>query len=172
MLADQVRIYCDKPGAFHGTKDRRKHWIETFEWDGKAWESMPPERSRHSDNHDAEVLHRTSEVAITTDGEAFGYAYRVWPWQTRRFGPAPSRTLNGFEILKVAINLRTGAQLQAELGDDYTISHRTYEMRCPCRESLPVRRERLHRILDQVRISGVPGELSLSLLERAVQDRS
>lgn len=171
-MVDQVRIYCDEPGVFHGTTHRRKHWIETFAWDGEKWESMPPERSRRSDGHDAEVLHRTSEVAVTTDGEAFGYAYRVWPWQSRRFGPAPSRTLNGFEVMKVAINLRTGAQLQAELGDDYTISHSTYQMRCPCGEPLAVRRERLHRLLDQVRTSGVTGVLSLSQLDQALRDYS
>jgi hypothetical protein len=171
-VVDQVQIYCDEPGAVHGTTQRHKHWIETFEWNGQTWESKPPERSRQSGGHGSEVLHRTSEVAITTCGEAIGYAYRVVPWSSRRFGPAPSRVHNGYEVVKVAIDLSTGAQLQAELGDDYYIDHSTYEMRCPCGKSLSVRRERLHRILDQVRTSGVTGELSLSLLERAVQDHS
>lgn len=171
-MVDQVQIYCDEPGAFHGTTRRRKHRIETFEWNGERWESEPPERARQSGGHGSEVLHRTSEVAITTCGEAIGYAYRVVPWSTRRFGPAPSRVLNGYEVVKVAIDLSTGAELQAELGDNYRIDHRTYEMRCPCGKALPVRRERLHRILDQVQTSGVTGELSLSLLEQAVQRRS
>ncbi|MGP5053000.1 hypothetical protein ACTXI9_16015 [Brachybacterium alimentarium] len=168
-MFDRVQIYCDELGVTHGTTHRRKQWIETFKWDGKAWESTPPPRSRLSGGDEAEVLHRTSEVAVTTEGEAFGYAYRVLRLKTRRFGQPPSRIFNGYEVLKVAINLRNGEELQAELGDDYRIDHRTYEMRCPCGKTLPVRRERLHRILDQVRTSGATDELSLSLLERAVQ---
>lgn len=168
-MTDTIRIYCAELGRFHGTANPRRQQIETFRKVGNSWQTSPPPRSRVPSGESSEILHRTSEVAVTTDGDAVGYAFRYAPLGPRRWGRAPTLTAHGREVIKVAIDLRTGTEMQADLGQDYMIDHVTYEMKCPCKSKADPGKQMLMRILDAVASSGEPPELSLEQLRTFIR---
>lgn len=169
-MIDTIKFYCAEPGPIHGISKPRPQWIDTFRKLGTfCWQTVPPERTRLGSRTSSEILHRTSEVAITTDGVALRYAYKYVPTGAQKWGGDSPLEVRGREIMKVPIDLRTGREYEAELGTDYWIDHVTYEMRCRCGKSVPARRERLHRILDRLRATGLTDSLSLAQLELALQ---
>lgn len=168
-MNEQIRIYCAEPGAFHGRPAPRPHWIDTFQRTNGSWETVPPTRARARAQSKGEVLHRTSEVAVTTEGEALRYAFKYSPSVGKRWGGTSLEAVNDREVIKVAIDLRTGAEHEAQRELDYQIDHVTYEMRCPCGTTVSVRRERLHPMLDKVAAADPGRELPLSLLEQFMQ---
>lgn len=168
-MSEQIRIYCAEPGAFHGGPTPRPHWIDTFLRTNGSWRIVPPSRARARPQSQGEILHRTSEVAVTAEGEALRYAFKYSPTIGKRWGGTSHEVVNDREVIKVAIDLRTGAEHEAQLEQDYQIDHVTYEMRCPCGKKVSVRRERLHPMLDKVAAADPGKGLSLSLLEQFMQ---
>lgn len=171
-MTDQIRIYCAEPGNFHGLAAPRRQWIETFQRSAYSWETAPPSRARANPESKGEILHRTSEVAVTTNEEAMAFAFKFSPTTGNRWGSAQRKTAYGQDIVRVAIDLQTGAEYEADLGQDFTIDHVTYEMRCRCGKSVALRRERLHPILDKLALSPAWSEFSLSQLEQIAQMHS
>ena len=171
-MSEQIRIYCAEPGDFHGRVTPRKQWIDTFQRTESSWETAPPSRAKAKPESKGEILHRTSEVALTTEGEALAYAFKYSPTTGRRWGRSPRMPVHGRDIVRVAIDLQTGAEYEADQGQDYQIDHVTYEMRCRCGKAFAVRRERLHWILDQLAHNHLGDEVALSDLEQIVQMRS
>lgn len=172
-MNDTIRFYCAEPGQFHGYTNPRPQWIDTFQRAGRGrWQTVPPERSQARPEGRGEILHRTSEVAITTEGAALRYAYKYTPLSTSRRRGASPLEVKDRSIMKVPIDLRTGSEYQAELGDDYSIDHITFEMRCRCGKSVSTRSHRLYGVLDRLSAADVTGSLSLTQLERILQSSS
>lgn len=168
-MTDTIRIYCAEPGRVHGSVNPRRQQIETFRKVGNWWQTVPPPRSRVPTGKSSEILHRTSEVAVTTDGFAVGYAFKYAPLGPRRWRRAPALTEQGRAVMRVAIDLRNGTAMQAEQGDDYTIDHVTYEMNCRCGSQADLSKSLLMLILDAVASSGEPPELSLEQLRTFIR---